>query len=332
MISIYIICIIFSILLEAFFSGSETAFTSIKFIKLVHLLERKDKAALQAHKILKRPDRLLATTLVGTNIAVVIASSFATKLAFQFNPVYASGIATAFMVPLILIFGEIVPKTISQNKSNQLCLKIAPLVLLAEKIFMPIVIIASAITTSLLNLLTPRAIKKNPFLTKDEIKLIIRDVTKEGIIEDYEREVIDRILDFTITKAADIMVPIKEAICVDYNQTKEEILEKSRQFGFTRLPVFQEKDIKGAVNIFDIFYNDDSKKWQDFIRPLRSVSYDDRLDVVFSLMQPNKEAMVVVLKNDLPLGILTMEDLIEEIVYKAQPVVSQSQTKVSQTQ
>ena len=128
------------------------------------------------------------------------------------------------------------------------------------------------------------------------------------------------------------MVPIKEAICVDYNQTKEEILEKSRQFGFTRLPVFQEKDIKGAVNIFDIFYNDDSKKWQDFIRPLRSVSYDDRLDVVFSLMQPNKEAMVVVLKNDLPLGILTMEDLIEEIVYKAQPVVSQSQTKVSQTQ
>lgn len=327
MISLYIISIILSILLAALFSGSETAFTSIKFIKLVHLLERKDKAALLVHKILKRPDRLLATTLVGTNISVVIASSFATKLAFQFNQIYASAIATVFMVPLILIFGEIIPKTISQNKSNQVCLKIAPLVLFAEKIFLPIVTVVSAITTSLLNLLTPRAIKKNPFLTKDEIKLIIRDVTKEGIIEDYEREVIDRIFDFNITKAVDIMVPIKEAICVDYKQTKEEILEKSRKFGFTRLPVFQEKDIKGAVNIFDIFYNDESKNWQEFIRPLRSVSFDDRLDVVFSLMQPNKEAMVVVSKNGLPLGILTMEDLIEEIVYKAQPVADQSQTK-----
>ena len=320
MIFAYIIYIILSIGLAAFFSGSETAFTSIKFMKLVHLIEKKDKAALAVHSLIKRPDKLLATTLVGTNISVVIASAFATNLVFQFNENYASLIATCVMVPLVLIFGEIIPKTIGQNKSNQISLKIAPLLLFVQKIFAPIIAVVSVITASLLNLIAPRTIKKNPFLTKDEIKLILRDVSKEGIIEDYEREVIDKIFDFTLTKAVDIMVTLKDVASIEYNQSREEVLEKSRRFGFTRLPVFEGKDIKGVVNIFDIFYNSQDRDWHEFIRTLTSVSFDDRLDVVFSLMQPNKETMVAVLKNDLPIGILTVEDLIEEIVYRAKPV------------
>lgn len=327
MIFSYIIFIILSMILAAFFSGSETAFTSIKFIKLVHLIEKKDKPALLVHSILKRPDKLLATTLIGTNISVVIASAFATNLVLQFNEHAAPLIATCIMVPLMLIFGDIIPKTISQNKSNAICLKVAPMVLFSQKILSPIITIVSGITASLLNLIAPREIKKNPFLTKDEIKLIIRDITKEGIIEDYERGVIDRIFDFTLTKAADIMVSIKEATCIDYKQSKEEILDKSRRFGFTRLPVFEDKNIKGVINIFDIFYSEENSDWRDSIRPLKSVTFDERLDAVFSLMQPNKETMVVVLKNDLPLGILTMEDLIEEIVYRTQPVTKQTQTK-----
>ena len=320
MILAYIIYIVLAIGLTAFFSGSETAFTSIKFMKLVHLIEKKDKKALLVHNILKRPDKLLTTTLIGTNISIVIASAFATNFVFQFNQRYAPIIATCFAVPLILIFGEIIPKIICQNKSNQISLGVAPLLLISEKIFSPISIVISGITTSLLNVITPRVIKKNPLLTKDEIKLIIRDVTKEGIIEDYEREVIDRIFDFTLTKAADIMVPIKEVAFVEYQLSKGEVLNKSRTSGFTRLPVFENKNIKGVINIFDIFYDNENKNWQEFIRPIRNVSFGDRLDVVFSAMQPNKEAMVVVLKDNSPLGILTMEDLIEEIVYKANPI------------
>ncbi|MDD5006312.1 MAG: CNNM domain-containing protein [Candidatus Omnitrophica bacterium] len=323
MIAAYILYIILSVVLVAFFAGGETAFTSVKFMKLMHLIEKKDKSALLVHNILKRPDKLLTTTLVGTNIAVVVASALATNLFFQFSPQYASTIATFFMVPFILIFGEIVPKTICQNKSNQISLKIAPLIMFSQKIFSPLNAIISVITTSLLNVIGPRTIKKNPFLTKDEIKLIIRDVTKEGIIEDYEREVIDRIFDFTLTKAADIMVPIKNVACIDCKQPKEEILEKSKSFGFTRLPVFEGKNIKGVVNIFDIFYNEKDKDWHGFIRPLRSVAFDERLDYVFSVMQPNKEAMVVVLKDNSPIGILTMEDLIEEIVYSTKLVLKE---------
>jgi len=315
MIAAYIIYIIMAIGLVAFFAGSETAFTSIKFMKLMHLIEKKDKAALMVHNILKRPDRLLITTLVGTNIAVVIASSLATNLFIRFNPDYASTITTFIMVPLVLIFGEIIPKTICQNKPNQASLKIAPLISFSQKIFLPINAVVGLITTSLLNIIGPRTIKKNPFLTKDEIKLIIRDVTKEGIIEDYEREVIDRIFDFTLTKAADIMVPIKDVVYLELGQSRQEVLDKAAKFGFTRLPVFEGKDIKGVINIFDIFYNSSDKDWREFIRPLDKISFSERLDAVFSLMQPNKEVMAAVVKDNVPVGILTMEDLIEEIVY-----------------
>ncbi|MDD5292269.1 MAG: CNNM domain-containing protein [Candidatus Omnitrophica bacterium] len=315
MIAAYILYIILAIGLVAFFAGGETAFTSIKFMKLMHLIEKKDKAALLVHNILKRPDRLLITTLVGTNIAVVIASSLATHLFIRLNPDYASIMTTFIMVPFVLIFGEIIPKTICQNKSNQVSLKIAPLILFSQKIFLPINVVVGLITTSLLNIIGPRTIKKNPFLTKDEIKLIIRDVTKEGIIEDYERDVIDRIFDFTLTKAADIMVPIKDVICAQSSQSKQEILDKAGKYGFTRLPVFEDKNIKGVINIFDIFYNSSDKDWHEFIRPLSKISFDERLDGVFSMMQPNKEVMAAVVKNNIPVGMLTMEDLIEEIVY-----------------
>lgn len=327
MISTYIIYIVLSIGLAAFFSGSETAFVSVKFIKLVHLVEKKYKPALLVHNILKRPDRLLATTLIGTNISVVLASAFTTNLVLQFNKNSASFIATCIIAPLILIFGEIIPKRISQNRANQICLKVAPSLLFAQKILWPLTIIISGITTSLLNLIAPRTIKKNPFLTKDEIKLILRDITKEGIIEDYEREVIDRIFDFTLTKSADIMVALKDVVYIEYNGTRQDIVDKSRKFGFTRLPVFEDKNIKGIINIFDIFYNEETRDWHEFIRPIRTVSFDERLDVVFSVMQPNKEAMVVVLKDSSPVGILTMEDLIEEIIYRVKPSQDKEQTK-----
>jgi len=202
------------------------------------------------------------------------------------------------------------------------------LILFSQKIFSPINALVGVITSSLLNIIGPRTIKKNPFLTKDEIKLIIRDVTKEGIIEDYEREVIDRIFDFTLTKAADIMVPLKDVVYVEYGQSREEIIDKARRFGFTRLPVLENKNIKGVINIFDVFYNSEDKNWYEFIRPLRTISFDERLDGVFALMQPNKELMAVVVKDNVSVGILTMEDLIEEIVYstQTQAVTAESKT------
>jgi len=162
-------------------------------------------------------------------------------------------------------------------------------------------------------------VKKNPLLTKDEIKIIIREVAKDGILEDYERQVIDRILDFTLTKAVDIMVDLNKVAGVAYTYNREEVLAQAKKFDFTRFPVFDKGTLKGVLNIFDVFYNQQEKEWQRFIRPIRMVSFNDRLDVVFSVMQPNKETMVAVMKENRCIGILTIEDLIEEIIYRVNP-------------
>jgi len=319
MIFTYLFFILMAISFGAFFSGSETAFTSIKFIKLINLIEKNDKRALLVNRIISRPDKLLATTLIGTNISVVFASALATDLFMRFNPDTASLMATILVVPLVLMFGEIIPKTVCQNKSNQASMIVAPLLFLVQKILLPIIAVVSAITNFLLELIGPRTVKKNPFLTKDEIKIIIRDVAKEGVLEDYERQVINRIFDFTLTKAADIMVPLNKVAPLSYTQTREDILEQAKQFSFTRFPIFDSGTLKGVLNIFDVFYNQEDKEWQKFIRPIRMVSFNDRLDLVFSVMQPNKETMVAVMKENKCIGILTMEDLIEEIVYRATP-------------
>jgi len=319
MISSYFFYIFLAIGLAAFFSGSETAFTSIKFIKLIDLIEKKDKRALLVHRMLKRPDRLLATTLIGTNISLVLASTLATNFFMKFNQEMGSLYATVFTVPLILVFGEIIPKTICQNKSNRMAILMAPLLNLAQNIFMPFVLMMNAISSFLSGLIAPRAVKKNPLLTKDEIKIIIREVAKDGILEDYERQVIDRILDFTLTKAVDIMVDLNKVAGVAYTYNREEVLAQAKKFDFTRFPVFDKGTLKGVLNIFDVFYNQQEKEWQRFIRPIRMVSFNDRLDVVFSVMQPNKETMVAVMKENRCIGILTIEDLIEEIIYRVNP-------------
>ena len=317
----YFFIIIFSVLLAAFFSGGETAFISVKFMKLIHLIEKKDKAALRLHKLLKRPDTLLTTTLIGTNISVIVASAYTTELLFGFSPQAASFLATCLLSPVILVFGEIIPKTICQNRPNQIALFIAPLFVMMQKILWPIIAIVRGITNSLLRFVSPRTIRKNPFLTRDEIKSLIRDVSKEGIIEDYERSVIDGIFDFTLTKAADIMVGLRDVALIDYSDSRDTVLEKSRKFGFTRLPVFEGHAVRGVVNIFDLFYNDQIRDWHEFIRPISAVFFDERLDKVFSVMQPNKETMVAVFKNDRCIGILTMEDLIDEIIHRAKPMM-----------
>jgi len=333
MISAYLLYIAIALLFAAFFSGSETAFTSIRFIKLVHLVEKKNKRALLVHRLLRRPDRLLATTLIGTNISVVVASTFATNLAMLgiHHYGYASVIATLCLAPLVLIFGEIIPKTIAHNKANRMCLAVAPFLFFTKKVLSPIMLVVSGITASLLKVLFPKEVKKNPFLTKDEIKLIIRDIAKEGVLEDYEQKVIDSIFDFTLTRAIDIMVPLKEIRFIPFGATRAEILQLSHKYGFTRFPVFEGKTLKGVFNMFDLFYHEPNRDWREYIRPLRTVSFDDRLDIVFSVVQPNKETMVGVLKNTEAIGILTVEDLIEEIVYHAR-VAPKEQKQITKIQ
>lgn len=306
-----------ALLAEAFFSGAETAFISINFLKLMHLIEKKNKRAMLVHDLLKKPDRLLATTLIGTNLSIVVASACATALFAKVNVAYAALLTTLVMTPVSFIFCQLLPKTIFRYRANRLALLIARPLDISERIFYPFVSFFSFVASSIAKVVSPKGLRKNPFLTKDEIKSLIKDISREGILQDHEREAIDKIFDLTLTKAADIMVPLKNVTSVDLTETLDALKDKCRTTGLTRFPVFEQKALKGMVHIFDIFYaSGETVDWKAFIRPLTQIENNESLDKVFSKMQPNKEAMAAVLKGADIVGILTMEDLMEDITSK----------------
>jgi putative hemolysin len=310
-----ILLIILALGFEAFFSGSETALISMNILRIEHLIEKKNKFALMAHDLLKKPDRLLATTLVGTNLSVVVASSVATSLFTEIFGKKGPLVAICVMTPIALVFGELIPKTVFRSNANSLALKISFPLRFFQKLLFPLVFIISLIADRLTKLISPKGVVKNPFLTKDEIQIAVKEIYKQGILNEEEKKYIDRIFEFTLTKVGDIMVPLAKVVSVNYDDSIGAIKDKAQHFGFTRLPVFQDKLIKGVINIYDVLFNE-NVDWHTFIRPIRETHVNEHLDRLFALMQPNKESITVVFKDNTIVGIVTMEDLIEEITTK----------------
>ena len=310
----YIIFIALALFLEGFFSGSETALISSNLMRLMHLKEKGGKQAKVAYRLLKRPDRLLATTLVGTNLSVVLSSSLATFLFVRLFKDNGSLIATLVMIPLVLIVGEIIPKVLSRQNANRVVLLAAFPLNLFQKIFAPAVEFVSIFSGLIMRILRVKGPQKNPFITKDEIKALITEIAKEGVLEEQEEETIHKIFEFTLTKTGDVMTPLNRVVSIDYTETVEQIKEKSKNFGFTRLPVFKNKQLEGLINIFDIFYKDDD--WRNFIRPIRQVDVNLRIDGLFSRMKTDKESMTAVVKDNKFVGIVTIEDIMEEVICK----------------
>lgn len=311
--------IFLALIAEAFFSGSETAFVSVNFLKLMHLIEKKNKPAMLVHDLLKKPDRLLATTLIGTNLSVVISSSCATALFSRLDRADAALWATLVMTPISFILCQLFPKTIFRYKANRAVLYVARPLALSEKVFYPFVIFFTFVANYIAHLINPKGLKKNPFLTKDDIKSLIKDISREGILEAHEKEAMDKIFDMTLTRAEDIVAPLKNVVRVMVGENIENLKEKCRSSHFTRFPVFDGKELKGAVNIFDLFYASSEAPdfdWKSLIRPVLRVENDESLDKVFSKLQPKKEIMAAVYKGEEFAGILTMEDVMEDITSK----------------
>ncbi len=311
-IPILLLIIVLAWALEAFFSGAETAFVSVNFLKLMHLIERRNKRALRVHDLIKKPDRLLTTTLIGTNLAVVLSSSSAAALLFRLGPVYGPLVTTLVMTPISFIFCQLLPKTVCRYRANRVVLGLAGPLAWSERLFLPLVNLFTFFANSMSHIISPRGLKKNPFLTKDEIKALIKDISREGILEPQEKEAIDKIFEMTLTKSVDIMVPLKEIVSFDVQEPFESIKEKIRVHPFSRFPVTEAKALKGMIHIFDIFYAP-GVEWQGLVRPLLRVDQEESLDHVFSKLQPQKERMAAVYKGETIVGILTMEDLMEEI-------------------
>ena len=305
---------------SAFFSASETALMSISKIDARHMVYQNIKNAKIVSKLVEDPNKLLGAILVGNNIVNIGASSLATVVATDIFESAGPGIATGIMTLLVLIFGEITPKSLSTQKSQEVACFVARPISLVVLILTPVVKVLMFISNLMIRLFGGKIDTSKPFITTDELKTIVTVSHEEGVLEEEEKEMIYNVFGFGDSYTKDVMIPRTDMIAVDVNATYDEIIELYKQEQFSRMPVYQEShdNIIGVIYMKDLLLKQfDPKDFviSDFLRDVYFVHEFKRIDELFKEMRSKKIGMAIVVDEyGGTSGIVTLEDLIEEIV------------------
>ncbi|UCC94784.1 MAG: DUF21 domain-containing protein [Candidatus Omnitrophota bacterium] len=313
MMYLYLFGCIFFIFLQGFFAASEISFISSSLLKLRHRQDKGDKCAARAYKLLLNPEKFLVTTLVGTNICVVLSSSLLTFFLIQLGIQQSNLWTTIVFTPLVVIFAELIPKNIGRYYREGLSSRFAGIITFFEKILAPVVITIEKASKLLVKMFMKKVKPRSPFVTKEEIKSLIKEIEKEGGIDRGEKEAIEEVFEFRLSRIKDVCVSVRHIIGLDYSDSYENILKVIREKGFTRYPVFKNKQIKGYINTYDLFYNPQGD-WHALIRPITKVGFNQKLYEVFTGLKARKESIALVLKGKKTYGIVTLQDLIREII------------------
>jgi gliding motility-associated protein GldE len=312
-----IISLIVLLFLSAVFSSSETAFTHIDLLKVKNLANSGDKKAKTLERLKEDPERTITTILVGNNLVNISASSVATVLAIEFFGSKGVGVAVGVMTFLILIFGEITPKSYAIRKAESLALFMAPVINILSKIFYPINVTFICIS----NLFLGKDIKHAPTFTEEEIKTLIDVGKEEGTIEEEEQEMITSIFEFGDTRVKDIMVPRVDMICVEAEETLRDVVGTVTNVGYSRMPIYREKidNIIGLLYVKDLLEYLKDGNVGITVEKLKREAYfipeTKRADDLLREMQKKRIHMAIVIgEYGGVTGLVTLEDLIEEIV------------------
>ena len=305
---------------SAFFSASETSLMSVNRIRLRHLVENNVKNAKATQDLIDSPT-LLGSILIGNNMVNIGASAIATSLAIQIWNKKGVGIATVFMTVVILIFGEITPKSIAVEFSEKIALKITPFMRMLVKIFTPIVMIFNLITKLFLKLFGDDVKSKKPFITEEELKTMVEVSTQEGVLESDEKEMIDNIFEFGDLRVSDVMVQRMDIMSIDVNENFNAVVKAFGPKKFSRLPVYEDTidNIIGVLYAKDLFFiSEDERKKFDIKKYMRTpiFTYEFiKISDFFKEMQGEQVHMAIALDEYGGVaGIITMEDIIESIL------------------
>ncbi|MCL7415689.1 MAG: hemolysin family protein [ANME-2 cluster archaeon] len=319
--SIELIVVIILVSLSAFFSSSETAFIGVNRIKMLHLAEKGDQRARIIHEELQHPEKFITTILVGNNIVNVAASVLVTVIVLRYFGNAAIAIATGVMTVVILVFGEIVPKTFATRHADTYALRIAGLLELLSKMLYPLVVIFTVITNIVLHVLGAKEKIKNPFITEDQIKLLLKVGAEEGVIKHHDRQYIQNVLDFSDEKAKTAMTYKSHMVTVENTETLSEALVKINESGHSRLPVWRGHfdNVTGMIFAKDLLkYRDkelETKTVEEILRPILLIKKERKIASIFRELQSKKvQIAVVVDESEKVVGLLSIEDILEEIV------------------
>ena len=314
-----LITVIILLCLSAFFSSSETALTTVNQIRMRTLADNGDKRAARVLRVTGNPGKMLSAILIGNNIVNLSASSISTSLAIHLFGNTGAGIATGILTFLILIFGEVTPKTMATIKADSMSLTAAAQIGFLMKILTPVIFIINKLSLGLMFLLHVNIKDAQKKMTEEELRTIV-DVSQEnGVIEHEERDMIHNLFDFGDAEAKEIMVPRIDMTFVQADATYQEVLDIFRQDMFTRLPVYEDStdNVIGIINMKDFLLQNDTPEFsvRNLLRePYFTYEHKNTADLFLEMRKSSISLAIVLDEYGVTAGLITLEDLLEEIV------------------
>lgn len=314
--------LLFLLFASAFFSAAETALTAVSKHEIKERAEEDNPQAIAVAKLLNKPNRVLGTILIGNNLVNILMAVIGTALSLKlFGESAGIGIAVGVLALLILICGEIAPKVIAASNAEKVAAWTAkPLSLLVVLLY-PLVRIMTAITNGLVRVFGGQVRHAEPYLTEEELRTMVNVGQQEGVLETDEKEMIHNIFEFGDTFVRDVMVPRADTVCVEAGITYSELAGIFKEEQFSRIPVYEDSidNIIGIIYVKDLFdleaVQKEAFRAVDYVREAYFVPEMKRIDGLFKEMRESKIHMAVVLDEyGGTAGIVTIEDLVEEIV------------------
>lgn len=317
----FLVMLVF-LVLKGFFSGSEIAIVNSDKFKMRHLAKTGDRKAALLLKMFRTPDVILGTTLVGTNVATVTISTLGAILAIEAFGEIGDLIGVLVMTPFLLIFGEIVPKSVFQQKADNVARAIIPILRVFSMIFYPVVFVFSRIARFATRLVGGSSTGHTLFITREELSVLldINDAGTGATPGKVDRRSIRRVIRFADTTVGQAMIPLADVVGFNEVRTTADAVQTVLKFGYNRLPVYRGNitNVKGVLTLTTWDMLDpttEERRLSEFIRPPLYLSPQQTIDQTLKLLQAREDHMgIVVDEFGSAIGIITMEDIFEEVV------------------
>jgi Hemolysins and related proteins containing CBS domains len=311
--------IVVLLVLSAFFSSAETALTTVSRLRVMTLAEEGNKSASVLLKVIDNKEKMLSAILIGNNIVNISVSSLTTILVTNLFGSYAVSIATGLLTILVLIFGEITPKTFATLHNEKISLKYARIIYAIMWVLTPVIFIINKLAFLVMLLFKSENSAKTSTYTENELKTIVNVSHAEGVIETEEHEMLQNIFEFSDRQAKDVMIPRVDVCMLEVSSTYDEIMETFRANRYTRIPIYEDStdNVIGIINIKDLvlYKHGESFSIRNYLRePYYTYEYKKLSDLLLEMKKASANITIILDEYGAASGLLTLEDLVEEIV------------------
>ena len=316
---VQVLIIIILLLLSAFFSSAETALTTVSRVRILTLADDGNKRAKKVLAITDNKAKMLSAILIGNNIVNLYASSLVTTFAGRIFGSQWIAVTTGVLTLIILIFGEISPKTISTLKAEKISLAYSGIIGALMWILTPVIWVVNKISMAFLFMLGVDARQKEQSFTEDELRTIVDVSHEEGVLEHEEHEMINNVFDFGNSRARDVMIQRIDMTCASIDSTYDEIIDIFRAEKYTRLPIYKDSidNVVGIINVKDLLLyspGDDFHVSEILREPYYTYEFKKTSELMEELKKTSTNITIVLDEYGSTVGMITLEDLLEEIV------------------